>query len=103
MIRKHILSTLTIALFPLFNFAQFGFEFDDSLLVIKGSDTLNNPWGGGLNYPQFSDFDYDFLKVRFLFSQHRKSEAMSLLDSIELTSFPKDLHDKVTSEKSVLS
>ena len=46
-----------------------------------------------------SDFDYDFLKVRFLFSQHRKSEAMSLLDSIELTSFPKDLHDKVTSEK----
>lgn len=42
------------------NFAQFGFEFDPSIPVMRNGDTLVNPWGGGLNYPQFSDFDYDF-------------------------------------------
>jgi len=51
----------TIALFFSFvNFGQFGFEFDASIPVIRSGDTLDNPWGGGLNYPQFSDFDYDF-------------------------------------------
>ena len=41
-------------------YSQFGFEFDDSIMVIRGSDTLKNAWGGGLNYAQFSDFDYDY-------------------------------------------
>ena len=40
--------------------AQFSFEFNDSIPVKVGGDTLMNPWGGGLNYAQFSDFDYDF-------------------------------------------
>ena len=40
--------------------AQFGFEYDNSILVKVGVDTMDTPWGGGLNYAQFSDFDYDF-------------------------------------------
>lgn len=42
------------------SYAQFGFEYDDTIIVKRGADTLDNPWGGGLNYAQFSDFDYDF-------------------------------------------
>lgn len=40
--------------------AQFGFEFSDSVLVKKGSDTLELAFSGGLSYPQFSDIDFDF-------------------------------------------
>ena len=28
--------------------------------IVKSGDTLENPWGGGFNYPQFSDFDFDY-------------------------------------------
>lgn len=52
--------TLLIISTPKFSNAQFGFEYDDSIVVKIGADTLDNPWGGGLNYAQFSDFDYDF-------------------------------------------
>ena len=41
-------------------FAQFGFEYNNSIVVKNGTDTLINAWGGGLNYTQVSDFDYDF-------------------------------------------
>lgn len=40
--------------------AQFGFEFDNSVPVKRNGQTIPNAWGGGLNYPQISDFDYDF-------------------------------------------
>ncbi|MDX2359798.1 MAG: T9SS type A sorting domain-containing protein [Crocinitomicaceae bacterium] len=40
--------------------AQFGFEFNDQIVIKVGIDTLHNAWGGGLNYPQISDFDFDF-------------------------------------------
>lgn len=46
--------------FSLSSLGQFGFEYNDSILVKAGSDTLNLAWSGGLNYAQFSDFDYDF-------------------------------------------
>ncbi|MDG1147936.1 MAG: T9SS type A sorting domain-containing protein [Crocinitomicaceae bacterium] len=59
------LSLLSVSLLILFAstdaiHAQFGFEYDDSILVKVGANTIDNPWGGGLNYAQFSDFDYDF-------------------------------------------
>lgn len=41
-------------------YGQFGFEYDNSIVVLQGGDTLKNAWGGGLNYTQISDFDYDF-------------------------------------------
>lgn len=40
--------------------AQFGFEFDNTVPVIRNGQPISNAWGGGLNYPQISDFDYDF-------------------------------------------
>lgn len=39
--------------------AQFNFSYNDSITVLKSGDTLQNPWAGGLNYAQISDFDYD--------------------------------------------
>lgn len=39
---------------------QFSFEYNASIRVERNGDSLQNPWGGGLNYAQFSDFDYDF-------------------------------------------
>lgn len=46
--------------FSLTSLGQFGFEYNDSIIVKTGGDTLNLAWSGGLNYAQFSDFDYDF-------------------------------------------
>lgn len=39
--------------------AQFTFQYNDSIPVIRSGDTLQNPWAGGLNYIQMSDFDFD--------------------------------------------
>jgi len=46
----------------LFNqvFSQLSFDFNDEIIVKKGSDTLHNAWAGGLDYVQISDFDFDF-------------------------------------------
>ena len=41
-------------------FSQFGFEYDNSIPVYRNASLLENAWGGGLNYSQISDFDYDF-------------------------------------------
>ena len=40
--------------------SQFQFNFNDSILVQKLGNALENPWAGGLNYAQFSELDYDF-------------------------------------------
>ena len=40
--------------------AQFNFEYSDSIVVKIGADTSKLAWSGGLNYVQFSDFDFDF-------------------------------------------
>ncbi|NBU92491.1 MAG: T9SS C-terminal target domain-containing protein [Flavobacteriia bacterium] len=40
--------------------AQFQFIYNDSIPVQKLGHTLKYPWAGGLNFPQFSELDYDF-------------------------------------------
>jgi hypothetical protein len=40
--------------------AQFQFNFNDSILVLKNGDYLNLAWAGGHNNAQFSEIDYDF-------------------------------------------
>lgn len=40
--------------------AQFGFEYDPTIKVIKDNSELQNAWAGGLDYTQFSVFDFDF-------------------------------------------
>lgn len=54
--------------------AQFGFEFNDSILVKKGSDTLSLAFSGGLSYDQFSDIDFDFDGDMDLFVFDRSSD-----------------------------
>jgi hypothetical protein len=39
--------------------AQFNFNYNDSIRVVRSGDTLINPWAGGLNSIQMSDFDFD--------------------------------------------
>ena len=39
------------------NAQHFSFLQNETLTVIENSDTLNNPWAGGLNFCQFSEID----------------------------------------------
>ncbi len=55
-------------------FGQFNFEYDASIPVKIGTTTLQMPWGGGLNYAQFSDFDYDYDGDLDLFIFDRSSD-----------------------------
>ena len=50
----------TVLIFSNSALAQFGFEYDNTVPVIRNGQPIKNAWGGGLNYPQISDFDYDF-------------------------------------------
>src|SRR3989338_5607793 len=56
------------------SFSQFSFEYSNTIPVKIGTDTLQNGWGGGLNYAQFSDFDYDFDGDADLFVFDRSSD-----------------------------
>lgn len=58
-IKQHVI-LICITLISGFAHGQFGFEYDNSIIVKQGGDALTNPWGGGLNYVQISDFDYDY-------------------------------------------
>ena len=60
MIIKQLFFTIAIALTSGVTYGQFGFEYDNSIIVNRGGEALTNAWGGGLNYAQISDFDYDF-------------------------------------------
>ncbi|MCR9174189.1 MAG: T9SS type A sorting domain-containing protein [bacterium] len=55
----HILIYSQLLLLPIFGQAQFNFQYNDAIPVIRSGDTLKNPWAGGLNYIQLSDFDFD--------------------------------------------
>lgn len=45
---------------PRFLWAQFGFEYSNTIPVQKNGISLLNAWAGGLNYIQISNFDFDF-------------------------------------------
>ena len=52
---------LICALFALNSYvAQFQFNYNDSIPVVKLGNTLKFPWAGGINYAQFSELDYDY-------------------------------------------
>ncbi|HZH87535.1 MAG TPA: FG-GAP-like repeat-containing protein [Brumimicrobium sp.] len=40
--------------------SQFNFVYNDSIVVIKGLDTIPLAWAGGMSHPQFSTIDLDF-------------------------------------------
>ena len=53
---------------------QFGFQYDPNIPVNIGGENLSLPWGGGLNYAQFSDFDFDYDGDMDLFIFDRSSD-----------------------------
>ena len=72
---------LLVVFISLFNFnqsvvAQFGFVYNDSIIVKKGGDTLEFPWAGGLNHAQFSTIDVDFDGLEDLFVFDRSTNQI---------------------------
>lgn len=90
--------TLTVSLNT---YSQLGFEYDDSLLVKIAGNTLRNPWAGGLNYAQFSDFDYDFDGDLDLFVFDRSSDNIRVFsqedDGVKYYKFVYDAKSKFPS------
>lgn len=58
--------------------AQFNFEHSNTISVLKGVDTLNLAFSGGLSYPQFSDIDFDFDGDMDLFVFDRSSSNIRM-------------------------
>jgi hypothetical protein len=58
--------------------AQFVFDYYDSIKVIRGSDTLSQPWTGGINHTQVSTVDFNFDGEEDLFLFDRSSNKISL-------------------------
>ena len=56
----HKLFTIALFLTALNLNAQFNFEYNTDIAILKNSIALEMPWAGGLNYTQFSEIDVDF-------------------------------------------
>src|SRR5690606_12216199 len=57
---KLLLSIFGFSLYHTAVVAQFNFDYDNSIPVIRSGQALNNAWEGGFNCAQVSDFDFDF-------------------------------------------
>ena len=69
---------LCFIFFGLNSFAQFQFNFSDSILVFKNGSYLNLAWSGGHNNAQFSEIDYDFDGDNDLFVFDRSHDQVRL-------------------------
>ena len=70
--RAFILSSFFIIIFLKTSCAQpIAFQLTDSIPVYVGTDTLNNPWAGGLNFPLFSQIDLNGDGILDLFVYER--------------------------------
>jgi len=58
--------------------AQFIFDYYDSIKVIKGTDTISQPWTGGINHSQVSTIDFNFDGQEDLFLFDRSSNKITL-------------------------
>lgn len=61
------------------SWSQFGFFYNDSIIVKYGGDTLDLPWVGGFNHAQFSSFDFNFDGEEDLFIFDRSANQIRVL------------------------
>ena len=59
-------------------YAQYTFDYDNSIPVVRSTDTLKNAWAGGLNYVQLSTFDFDQDGIDDLFVFDRSSNQIKV-------------------------
>lgn len=79
-----ILFSVLLCIIPCITHSQteLGFEFDPTPVVKIGTDTLVHAWGGGMNFVQFSDIDYDYDGQPDLFVFDRSGEEISLFRTV---------------------
>lgn len=87
--------------------AQFDFDFNDSIPVKIGTNDLSLAWAGGLNYVQISDIDIDFDGDLDLFLFDRSKDNIRVLEQYDdgtkkyrslknaQNHFPSDLKNRV--------
>jgi hypothetical protein len=84
--KNYIFSTLLLFLFILgqnSSKAQFGFLYNDTILVKRGTDTLDFAWAGGLSHAQISSIDYNFDGMMDLFVFDRSTNEIRLFETVE--------------------
>ena len=69
--------------------SQFKFDYNDSIPVKIGNDTLLFPWAGGLNFVQVSDIDFDFDGDMDLFIFDRSKDNIRLFETVTINGTPK--------------
>ncbi len=62
---------------------QFGFQYNDSIIVKRGTDTLDFAWAGGLSHAQTSSIDYNFDGLPDLFIFDRSANQIRLFETVE--------------------
>lgn len=83
-LNKTTFLTLNTFVFLLVNlgYSQFGFNYNDSIQVKKGSEILEFPWAGGLNHAQFSTIDVDFDGLDDLFIFDRSANQIRVFKTV---------------------
>lgn len=88
MLRSLSLLSLSVILSVQFSNAQLGFLRDDNIVVKRNGNELTNPWAGGLNYIQISDFDFDFDGDLDLFIFDRSKENIRVFEQVLIAGTP---------------
>ena len=65
-----------------------GFEYDPSVVVKIGADTLDHAWAGGLNFAQFSDIDIDYDGDMDLFVFDRSGDEIAVFVTEQVNGNP---------------